>query len=256
MELHEMIQLIQRKKELSGIDHAIVHEILISILAQKHLSATALKPSQAKHIIKEVRAQLRAMAGQYASSVNPNKQRALLENGKVEELLKTNRSTAERLSFYPELRKKIVDLQVSSILDLGCGLNPLALAAPLWVYYAADINRIDLALVQHFFQKQHIQGKTFVCDLRAIETAHLPRADLCLLLKVFDVLEKRGHTLAEKIIQAAPCRFLLISFSTKTLSGKPMRHPQRGWIERLLHRLGYPFTSFASNNEIFYLAEK
>jgi len=61
---------------------------------------------------------------------------------------------------------------------------------------------------------------------------------------------------AEKIIRKIPSQYLLISFSTKTLSGRPMNHPQRGWIEQLTKRLGYGFEIIKSKNEIFYLIKK
>jgi hypothetical protein len=139
---------------------------------------------------------------------------------------------------------------------LGCGINPLALSESGTKYYAFDINREELELVQKFFKMNHIQGEASFCDLWNIEACKFPESDLCLIFKVFDVIEKKGHKLAEKIISKINSRYLLISFSTKTLSGKPMNHPQRGWIERLLHRLNFSFRIIKSSNEIFYLANK
>ena len=141
-------------------------------------------------------------------------------------------------------------------MDIGCGTNPIHLADREIVYYATDINEGNLKEVKEHFEKNNISGKVFFYDLRKIKSKDLPNADLCLILKVFDVLEKRGHKLAEKIISSIQCKYFLISFPTKTLSGKPMNHPQRGWIELLLNRLGFQFKIIKSKNEIFYLAEK
>ena len=122
-------------------------------------------------------------------------------------------------------------------------------------YYAYDINQSDLNIVQKFFDSQKINGKTNLIDLRDINE-EFPTADICLLFKVLDLVDKKGHKKAEEIIKKIKSRYLLISFSTKTLSGKSMHHPQRGWIERLLSRLGFKFNIIKTKNEIFYLAEK
>ena len=185
----------------------------------------------------------------YLGQINADKK------GKIQELLDTHTSTKERLEDYQSLKDKITPLQVNSILDLGCGINPIALASKEINYSATDINEDDLKLIKIYFKTNKIQGEVFTYDLRALKNP-LPKADLCLLLKVFDVLETKGHKLAEKIINFIQCKYILISFSTKTLSGKPMNHPQRGWIERLLKRLNYKYECFKTKNEIFYLVNK
>jgi len=247
--IKELIEKVKQKKELFGLSDRIVRESL-----QKHLgSKKDLRKSEAKLIVKLTRAELRLLSGQFQAS---QKERVtLLKENKIQELLETHSSTKERLEFYPQIKKLIASLKIKSILDLGCGLNPLALANKSITYYAADIKQSELTLIKSYFKSKGIKGKTFFYDLRKIKP-NLPKADLCLLLKVFDVIEKRGHKLAEKIINSIDCKYFLISFPTKTLSGKPMRHPQRGWIEQLLNRLEFQFKSLRSPNEIFYLAKK
>ena len=147
-------------------------------------------------------------------------------------------------------------LNIKSILDLGCGLNPIFLASENREYYALDINNSFIERINSFFSEKKIKGNAFFFDLKKISPLILPKADICLILKVFDVIEKRGHKLAEKIINSINSRYFLISFPTKTLSGMPMRHPQRGWIEHLLSRLGFSFKFYKTKDEIFYLAKK
>lgn len=140
-------------------------------------------------------------------------------------------------------------------MDLACGLNPLALATSGVKYYASDIKEDELILIKKYFEKNKIKGKTFIYDIRKIKQ-DLPKADLCLLFKVLDIIEKKGHKLAEKILKTVECKTILVSFPTKKLSGRPMRHPERKWLEKLLNRLNYPFKIFRSENEIFYLIKK
>ena len=51
-----------------------------------------------------------------------------------------------------ELKEIIKKLNPKSILDLGCGINPLALAEKGVKYYASDINSEDLNIVREFFK--------------------------------------------------------------------------------------------------------
>ena len=246
----DIIRKVKQKKELSGVDDAIISKIM-----DKHLSIIdRLNESETKILIKEIRNELRQYAGRFQSEWKDRK--SLLERGEINSILKTHASTLERIDFYPELNKLIEDLKIKSIIDLGCGINPIALAKPGISYCAFDINREELELVTRFFKMNHIQGEASFCDLRNIEVCNFPESDLCLILKVFDVIERKGHKLAEKIINKINSRYFLLSFSTKTLSGKPMNHPQRGWIERLLQRLNFYFRIIKSRNEIFYLATK
>jgi hypothetical protein len=139
---------------------------------------------------------------------------------------------------------------------LGCGLNPLALASPEAVYYASDINAEELSLIREFFRKNGIKGDVFSCDLRKIENCSLPEADICLIFKVLDILDDKRHKISESIIRKVRSNFLLISFSTKTLSGKPMKCPRRFWFERLAKKLGFSFEIIGSKNENFYLLKR
>ncbi len=227
----ELIKKIKQKKELSGIPDKVISEELDNYQTKLKINYNSLKPKQFKLIVKDIRSDLRKCSGMFCFSAK------------------------ERLDFYPNLKKEIKTLDPQSILDLGCGLNPIYLSSKKIKYYAVDINENYLEKVKSFFAKNKIPGKTIPYDLRKIKT-NLPKADLCLIMKVFDVLENKGHKLAEKILNSIHCKYILISFSTKTLSGRPMNHPQRGWIERLLTRLEYKFKTLRSSNEIFYLAEK
>lgn len=234
--LDSIIEKIKQKQELRGINDSYIKSVIEKYLKKHNLSPEILKNLRRKEIklfVKDIRAQLRLVAGQF-----------------------TKITEKERASNYSKVREIINSLNPRSILDIGCGLNPLFLASPGIEYYALDINNSFLNKINSFFKEKEIKGRAFFCDIREIKPLVLPKVDLCLILKVFDVIEKRGHKIAEKIIKNISCNFFLISFPTKTLSGKPMAHPQRGWIERLFHRLCFQFQFFKTKDEVFYLAEK
>lgn len=250
MALKELVKKIKEKKELSSLPDEFVSEITL-----RHLSGInpeKLSSSDKKLIVKEARAELRRSTGMFQKGFKDREY--LLEKEDYSALLNTHSSTAERLEFYPELKKIISELNPKSILDLGCGLNPLAIASKSIIYYAVDIKEDELRLIEKFFRKNSIKGKIFVRDLRK-PIDNLPSADLCLIFKLFDILSS-DRKQAEYIIKNLKCKFLLVSFSTKTLSGRQMRFFRRLWFERMLSRLSYSFSLFKSSNEIFYLVKK
>ena len=249
--IKELIEKIKQKKELSGLPASLVEEELEKCILSSNINTSELKMAEAKSLIKKVRARLRLMSGRFTVSLK--KRLNLVKNNKIEDLLKTNSSTNERIYFYPELVKIIHDLGIKKILDLGCGLNPIALANRNMKYFAADINNQDLEVVNYFFKNNNIDGETFFYDLRKIKD-DLPSVDLCILFKVLDLIENKGHKKTEEILKKVKSKYFLISFSTKTLSGRKMNHPQRGWIEKLLSRLCFSFNTVKTKNEIFYLA--
>ena len=252
--LGEMTEKIKQKKELSGIDDSIVLEALNTYLDKNKLSLSILGKNEIKEVVKDIRAELRVYSGMFHLSVK--KGLALLEENRIEEILKSHSSTRERIDFYPALKKEISSLNASSILDLGCGLNPIALASKETEYYASDINKGDLEIVEKYFEKNKIIGKTFVCDLRKIISCKLPNADVCLLFKVLDIIGKEQYILAEKILRSINCKYLVISFATRTLSGKPMAKKRRFWLENLLNELKFKFKIIESKNEMFYFVKR
>lgn len=252
MESTEIIKKIKQKKELSGIDDSIVSEELKKYAKKSNLSIENLSERELKIIVKDIRSKLRKLSGRF--QIGLKKRYNLLEKKEIFSLLRTHSSTKERMDFYPKLKELLTNLKVNSVLDLGCGINPIALANPNFEYYASDINQEELNLIQEFFDKNKINGKTFFCDLKKIENYSLPKTDICLILKVFDILG--NHLIAEKILNNINSNYILASFSTKTLSGKPMNKPRRIWFEKLLEKFNFSFELIGLNNEVFYLIRK
>lgn len=248
-----LINLIKSKKELEGIDDSVVLSSLNNLIRKRNLVLNDLKKKEIKLVIKSVRAELRNFVGQFQKSTR--KKGKLLDSGDFDALLKVHSSTNERLEFYPELKKRVSGLGAKSILDLGCGINPVALASLGSRYLASDINESDLEAVRRYFRKERINGEVFVYDLRNFND-DLPEVDLCILFKVLDTIETKGHRIAEKIIVGLKCKYILISFATRKLSGRMMNNPKRIWLEKMLDRLNLEYKIINSENEIFYLVKK
>src|SRR3989344_1627436 len=253
MKLQELVMKIKEKRELSGIVDSVVNKALLNYMKKYRKSLEDMESMgkrERKVVIKYIRAELRLYTGRFQKDAR--KRGKMVETGDVSGLLMTHISTRERVDSYPKLKNFITGLKVKSILDLGCGLNPIALAKKGIFYYASDIKQDELEIIELFFKKKGINGKIFVHDIReGVES--LPEADLCLLFKVFEVVEKKY---AEKILTGLKCKYILVSFPLQKISGRMMKRPEREWMNALLSRIKYKYQTFKIGNEIFYFINK
>jgi GNAT superfamily N-acetyltransferase len=245
---------IKQKKEFGGLADKVILRELEDYFNKHKLCAVFISEHDEKVIVKEIRARLRRYSGMFQNNLKLREK--AFKEGDMIELLKTHKSTKERLETYDKLREMIKKIKPKSILDIGCGLNPLILAGRGIAYYALDIKADELDLIDRFFKKKGINGKTIIFDICDIGKHSLPEADLCLLLKVLDIAKYQKRDLPEKIFDSVRCKYFLISFATKTLSGKQMARPEREWLERILLKRKFKFEKVKTRNEIFYLVEK
>ncbi|MEK6926944.1 MAG: hypothetical protein AABX11_00780 [Nanoarchaeota archaeon] len=248
--LEELYCKTIEKKELSQVSKDLVIKVLTKILSKQNLSNLSSKDK--KLFVKKAREELRDYVGRFQY---PKERKSLLAKKNWEKLLNTHSSTKERLLFYPQVIELVYSLNPKSILDLGCGLNPLAFAKPGIIYYASDINLSDIEVVESYFEDKKIEGSVFPLDITS-ELPHLPKTDVTLMFKLLDFLEKKSKGLSERILKLIPSKTIIVSFSSRKLSGKRMNHPQREWFERMCTRLGFSFEVKEFDSEIFYLITK
>jgi 16S rRNA (guanine(1405)-N(7))-methyltransferase len=133
-------------------------------------------------------------------------------------------STSERLPILSKFYPTVFDAlpPVRSVLDLGCGLNPLALP---WMglpenvtYHACDIYDDLAGFLTGFFRAMGVDGRATACDL----TRHRFRrkVDLALILKVFPCLEQIDKSAALSLLDRVNAAHLLVSFPVSSLSGR------------------------------------
>jgi hypothetical protein len=130
-------------------------------------------------------------------------------------------------------------------------------------YYAYDISKEDIQMVADYFRllknkRKKFSGTATLLDISKEEKIkELPHADVAFLFKVTDVIEQgNGHKKTENVIAAIPAPFVVVSFPTVTMSGKPMNYPRRRWIELMCRRREYSFTLLEFSSELFYVIEK
>ena len=137
-------------------------------------------------------------------------------------------------------------------MDLACGFNPLTYnqldCKPK--YIASELAKEDINNLNTYFKKNKINGKAIQQDLT--KENKFPKADITFLFKILDLLTKKQ---SEYIITNLKSKYIIISFSTRTLKNIKMNYPRRGWLERMLKRLNKSYKKLSYSNEIFYIIE-
>lgn len=243
MDVKSFIAKVKSKPELRGVSDEFVEGVLATYLKKYALPRTKHEERTA---LKEIRSQLRLHTGRF--------HKKKITSASLSEMLAEHTSTREREPHYKHLQSLIATLHPRSILDIGCGLNPLVLAEKGIVYHACDIRQDEVDRINAHFAHNHLEGNAFVADARSYDS--FPKADVCLMLKLLDLLDTRGRANAESLIKRVPASTLIVSFPTRKLSGKKMNHPRRRWFEQMMNRLGYTFYTSSTDNELFYIVTK
>jgi 16S rRNA (guanine(1405)-N(7))-methyltransferase len=132
-------------------------------------------------------------------------------------------STRERLEILDEFYATVLaDLPpVRSVLDLACGLNPLAIP---WMglpdgaaYYACDIYEDMADFLRAFMALTPVRGEAQACDV--LQSCPLPRVDLALVLKSISCLEQIDKSAGARLLDGIAADYLLVSFPVHSLGG-------------------------------------
>jgi 16S rRNA (guanine(1405)-N(7))-methyltransferase len=119
------------------------------------------------------------------------------------------------------------------VLDLGCGVYPLALP---WMslgsatYHAVDVDERPLATVRGFLA---LVGQPHRVAHRDLVAAPAPEpADVALLLKLVTTLDRQDPGAAARLVRGLQVAHAVVSFTTRTLGGRS-RGMERTYRDRL-----------------------
>jgi 16S rRNA (guanine(1405)-N(7))-methyltransferase len=278
--MNKLVSAIVTKNELKGIEEGLVRRALKQYVRTHTKEVAALEQGNPKSqsfrsAVKSVRAVLREVYGVFQKESSTQREKLLLEYTKaggvgerlrmLNQLLLTHQSTAERASYYPTLYKEIFSTTglPMSILDLGCGLNPLSYR---WLgcepeYHAQDVGE-EVTLVQTFFEHENIEGSVTRNDL--VACVHEERVgelcqpvDIVFLFKLIDTLETQERGLTKKLLPQLNTKHIIASFPTVSISGKRMRTGGvENWFTRFIDLQGWKYTTHIIPGEEFYIILK
>lgn len=140
------------------------------------------------------------------------------------EIMAHHASTRERLpilaEFYSTLLADLAPMR--SVLDLACGLNPLAIPwMPLAAdarYFACDIYADQVKFLHAALPLLGVGGEAAVCDL--LQGCPTQVADVALLLKTIPCLEQVDKTIGRRLLAEIQAPVLIVSFPAHSLGGR------------------------------------
>jgi 16S rRNA (guanine(1405)-N(7))-methyltransferase len=149
---------------------------------------------------------------------------------------------------------------VRSVLDVACGLNPLAMP---WMplregaeYYACDIYTDLVEFLNLFFQHFGIHGEASVCDL----TAQIPRqpAQVVFLLKTLPCLEQLDKTISARLLAGVRAENLLVSFPSHSLGGRSKGMPEfyEAHFRETVQEEGWEIEKVEFSTELAFVVKK
>ncbi len=271
--IRKIVEDVKKKKELFAIDDYFIEKIVKKYLSSnaklknfliEHEPKTLSRSGKYKQLIKKIRSELRKVYGVYAKK-DFEKRKEFLEKRDYDSILKSHLSTKERFGSYPKLYEKIWGItgKPKSILDLACGMNPFSFGhmnIKNLTYWAIDISEEDAKLISKFFKKEKINGKAKAMDLLKIKEKNIfekfPKFDVAFLFKFLDTAIIKSRKIAELLIKSITAKWVVVSFSTKTIGQKEMKKANRDWIIKMCKRLEYEVKVLNFENEIFYVIKK
>lgn len=171
-------------------------------------------------------------------------------------------STRERLPILEQFyARALADLPPTRVvLDLGCGLNPLAipwmpLAADV-AYYAYDLYEDMTDFLNGFLALAQVRGHAQARDvLSRCPTQH---ADLALLLKALPCLEQLEAGAGLRLLEQINADHLLVSFPAQSLGGrkKGMAQNYEAHFRQLVAGKPWAIQRFEFPTEVAFLISK
>ena len=140
------------------------------------------------------------------------------------QLMEHHSSTRERLPLLDEFYTPLLAglPPIHRVLDIGCGLHPLALP---WMGLPADVEYIALdiyedmaAFLNEFFALLPVRGRAEACDV--LRSLPEQRVDLAFLLKTLACLEHVDREAGRRLLESVPADVLVVSFPAQSLTGR------------------------------------
>ncbi len=177
-------------------------------------------------------------------------------------VMESHYSTDERLPILNDFYQQILNpiRPIPSILDLACGLNPLALP---WMpiddetqYYGCDIFADMIDFLNIFAAHFGIQAKFETCNL--LDANFNTSVKIAFLLKTTPCLEQLRKGFILQLLDAIPAEYILFSYPMSSLSGKSkgMRENYADQFTSIISNKSWEYERFEFSSELAFLVKK
>ena len=178
------------------------------------------------------------------------------------DLMHAHLSTRERLPILDTFYRDIfaVTGPPGRLLDIACGLNPLAFP---WMglpvlgtdFVAYDIHEPRITFLNHYFILQGLPPLAFVRDVALQAPAE--SGDVALFLKEMPRFERNYPGRGRALLDALDVRWLVVSFPTiSTHGGRNLTNRYREFFHQIIDGSGWPVTELLFDTELVFCADK
>ncbi len=178
------------------------------------------------------------------------------------DLMYTHLSTRERLPILDTFYRDIfaVTGPPRRLLDIACGLNPLAfpwmgLPAAGTDFIAYDIHEPRVDFLNHYFVLQGLPPHAYVKDVAV--GAPTESGDVALFLKEMPRFERNYPGHGRALLDAIDTRWLVVSFPTiSTHGGRNLTNRYREFFQQMIDGSGWSAVELLFDTELVFCAEK
>lgn len=249
-------------------------EALFNEYTQKDSMHHFFKSGVVKTSIKELQRELHTTYSQFQSSQDSKKEQLFEQSESISDLLQIHKSTQERVESYDEIYSYLCSNALLSfkdspltILDIGCGMNPLSIekfvecfksSNVTWI--GCDVHQEDMDYISKCYDKFKFEGEFFSCDLTREddrEKINSLNVDVLFAFKVLDSLEHIQRNISFDMLKELDYKIGVISFATFSL-GRRKRIPitKRAWILKFLEREKWTYSIYETDNEAYIVYKR
>ena len=264
-ELDRLVEAVLKRAKYRNLCADLVRNVAGRELAARHNWREALKATKSK--LHQVAAAYLDRRMDYESWLHRLESATKCGDGETlralcREVMGTQSSTRERLgildSFYQVTLHGLTPIR--SVLDIACGLNPLAIP---WMplasdveYFAYDVYADMIGFVGAFLRAVGVRGQAIAIDVT--QSAPKQRADVALILKSLPCLEQLDRSVGRMLIESVQAQHLLVSFPIRSLGGreKGMAKNYEQRFRQLVEGESWSVQRFEFTNELAFVVSK
>jgi len=231
--LTALVEAVQASAKYRGVCSELIAHIGAQELGRRRSLKEAIKATKNK--LHQVGGAFLDAGDPYAAwlerlrlALQANDQSQLRETCRA--IMSHHASTRERLPVLERFYAEIFALlpPVSSVLDIACGLHPLAIPwmplAEHAAYDAFDIYAGMTDFLQAWMAMLPLRGQACACDV--LQSCPTQRAGVAFLLKALPCLEQIDPFAGQRLLGDIQTDYLVVSFPAHSLGGR-----QKGMIE-------------------------
>jgi 16S rRNA (guanine(1405)-N(7))-methyltransferase len=258
--LDQIVVDVIKSKRYRQVDSGLIRSVAQNELLKRH---------NLKETVKAVKNKLHQVGGAYleekmpydawldvireASRADPDEFSSALRS-----TMEHHASTRERLSFLDEFYSTCLAglPPVRSVLDLACGLNPLANPwmhlADGALYLALDIYQDMMDFLSAALSLFPLEAHTITCNL--VNACPTRPVELALLLKTIPCLDQIDNFAGERLLDSLHAEVILVSFPLRSLGGREVgmaTNYERHFLEMATDK-GWKIDRFGFSNELVF----